>query len=273
VACRMWLTRSPTFLRRATMVFIVGALVTVISGCRGGSSRSDKPALPPLRPLKIGEMYVCPYDFVAYTSPRRVFYPRGHPARPSKTVRPTECFASSRDARAAGYVSAPVPPNSALIGGIYIVPASQSLIKTCRRAQNMLPYPIYCPTRVPSGWHGDVCPVAGCGVFKLIGFFDAPSDYVGSEPNQGHINFWGMPTRDRDTFGGGCPGTAPTRRIQFRGRPASFFNCPEGSSLDSGHVLLEWHEGRFAYGVSAHGVSDVNRQLVLYLARHIEPAR
>lgn len=183
-----------------------------------------------------------------------------------------------RDARAAGYATAPVPSGAVVIGGLHVVRAGRSVAAACRRARGLLRYPIYCPTRLPATWQpAGSCPARsagdrrrGCRVFKLVGYFDAPPEYVGSEPNEGHVNFWAMPTAERLIYGGGCPDASPTRRLRFRGHPGAFSRCPEGSSLDSGHLVLEWSEGAISYGVSAHGFTDVNRRLVVYLATHLK---
>jgi hypothetical protein len=85
------------------------------------------------------------------------------------------------------------------------------------------------------------------------------------------MNIWAMPATERRIFGGDCPGTRPapgTLRVQ--GHVARFVDCPSGSGLDGGHVVLEWRAGAIAYGVSAHGHSEINRRLVLFVAQHLK---
>jgi hypothetical protein len=69
-----------------------------------------------------------------------------------------------------------------------------------------------------------------------------------------------------------CPHAVNTAALNVNGRRAAVIRCPQGSSQDSGHVVLEWHEGRISYGVSAHGLTDVNRRLVMLIALSLKRA-
>ncbi|HVA85441.1 MAG TPA: hypothetical protein VNF73_03870 [Candidatus Saccharimonadales bacterium] len=93
--------------------------------------------------------------------------------------------------------------------------------------------------------------------------------YVGVAPNEGHMNIWSVPYAQQATYGVGCPGTRPAERTVLRGHPAAWLDCPPGSDNDGGHLILEWREGREAYGVSAHGHTAINRRLIMYIAAHL----
>ncbi len=46
--------------------------------------------------------------------------------------------------------------------------------------------------------------------------------------------------------------------------------CGDGSSMNSGHVLLRWTKGGVIYAVSLHGHTSVNRDVELAIALSIE---
>jgi len=46
-------------------------------------------------------------------------------------------------------------------------------------------------------------------------------------------------------------------------------NCPAGSTLDSGHVLLEWSQDTWVYVLSLHSDTRTNRKLLRTMAAHL----
>jgi hypothetical protein len=68
----------------------------------------------------------------------------------------------------------------------------------------------------------------------------------------------------------GCPGGgeqgSPDRLV---GHPGSWWECPDspsGANLNSGHVAFQWRVGGVAYGLSLHGITEINRGLLRQLS-------
>lgn len=159
-----------------------------------------------------------------------------------------------------------------VIGGIHLAPPPPDVTTGCRHAAKLLPFRVLCPTWLPAGWSTDVpiCPTRLClGQFSMTAYFPGPPGYVGDAPRSGHMNVWAIPLGRLTDAGLGCPGAPRAGHVFVAGAKATWFVCPSGSSLDSGHLLLQWVTSRIAYGVSAHGHSVTNRRLVLYVAQHL----
>ena len=69
----------------------------------------------------------------------------------------------------------------------------------------------------------------------------------------------------RDTLTGGT--RTGTTRVGTH--PATFVEFPDGSDVNSGHVVLVWHAGGVTYAVSLHGHTALNERLDLVIARHL----
>jgi hypothetical protein len=76
----------------------------------------------------------------------------------------------------------------------------------------------------------------------------------------GHSGVW-----PADTLAGG----RLLRRVTVRGRPGRYLGFPDGSALNSGHVVLVWRDGGVTYAVSLHGNTPLNERLDMLIARHL----
>jgi hypothetical protein len=247
---------------------LVFALVFVVSvvACRG-SDRDESPDLgsPPLE--LAGGKFVCAEEYAGYGDR---FYPPDHPAIPQQTVRPTRCFSSAGEARRAGYTLARTPRADKLVSGIYLVPSTAALLTGCRRAARRLGFPVPCPRFLPAR-QADAhfcCPCGGEPKFVLTVDFTGPSTYIGMGPygGEGHLVFAGA-RRLLDIRCFGARGRRPVPEIKRR--RAEWLDCPNGSELHSGHVILRWRDDRAAYAVSIHSDTRPNRVLAVVLAKDV----
>jgi hypothetical protein len=87
------------------------------------------------------------------------------------------------------------------------------------------------------------------------------------------MNIWSGPKTLLNKGVLGCPDGKLAGRTTVADRPATWILCPSGSSLDSGHTILQWATKDIVNGVSIHGYSPVNRKLALVLARRLAPAK
>jgi len=87
----------------------------------------------------------------------------------------------------------------------------------------------------------------------LEGAFQGPPGYEGVNGSM-TAHLWIVSTRPEhagDTES--CFEPVPAGRTIVRGSSARWIECPDGSELHSGHVLLRWIEGGVSYAVSLHG--------------------
>jgi hypothetical protein len=148
--------------------------------------------------------------------------------------------------------------------------APRALLRGCSTAARRLKVAIYCPTRVPGHWTvAHVC--AGCnGTFSATGWFPTPAAYVG-QPGEhtGHFTVWAArPRKVREGFVG-CPNGKRARPTRVAGRNAAWVTCPSGSTLDGGHVLLQWSRHGWLYAISLHADTSLNRNLLRRIATTI----
>jgi len=66
-----------------------------------------------------------------------------------------------------------------------------------------------------------------------------------------------------------CTGARAGGTVQVRGHRGQWITCPQGSELNSGHVILVWMQKGVRYGVSLHGDTELNRRLALAIAEHL----
>lgn len=131
---------------------------------------------------------------------------------------------------------------------------------------------------------GETCPLqdAGPGGFKdclelpTVGtrrdiFLYTQNDLV--LPGALHLFIVGIRrTSDLVSYRVGC-GDDPEVRAQgprLSGVSTEWVECPDGSSMNSGHVLLRWERGEVVYAISLHGHTDTNRSVELAIADRIE---
>ncbi len=268
----------------AVFVGVTGAAAAAIS-LSGGSS-------PPVR--LPGGNGLCPplgYPYVADAS-TKLFYPPNYPGL-AKT-RPTGCFASAQDARAAGYTIAPPPAGDSMLGPLYIGPAPIGVTRTCHTAQHLTRQIVYCPGRLPAPWGASNialpnCPSAGCAGSQLAisGSFTAPLAYVGSAAGIGDVAMWMLPTRwvfptspqrSPAYFRAGpiylpavyCAGFRAqlVSHTTFRGHPAAWYrgaHCLNGTTAST----LSWRIGRESYAIAANGPAGLRHRLIEYIAAHL----
>jgi hypothetical protein len=170
-------------------------------------------------------------------------------------------------------LSATRPP---LVGGIRITAPPHDVLAGCRHARAVLRFLIPCPSALPAGWSTAVpmCPNRNCRAqFSVTAYFPGPPGYIGEGVRSGRMNLWALAAARRAEAGLGCPGIRGSGYTTVSGHTATWFACPGGSQLDSGHLLLQWQSHGIDYGVSAHGHSRTNRLLVLYIARHLRLLR
>jgi len=108
--------------------------------------------------------------------------------------------------------------------------------------------------------------------------FEGPAEYAGipasdgSPSNIGHLNIWSSQIGKIDDAGLACQGNERNvGTTEVAGQTAEWIVCPENGipPQDSGHVILEWREGRIVNAVSVHRDSAVNRRLALAIAQHL----
>lgn len=185
----------------------------------------------------------------------------------------------------------PTPSSRIRVAGVLLVPADTALRASCARAAAVGGFAVPCPRlvvehRAPKGEScpdHDMTPLSGgkdCLEDSRAGNPALPSrrdafTYVQNDivlPGALHLFVVGVkedshlaPVRT------GCIGpetTDPGPKLD--GKPTTWVECPEGSAMNSGHVLLRWTRGGVIYGVSLHGHNGVNRQVELAIARNIE---
>src|SRR5437879_5091779 len=189
-----------------------------------------------------GTTFMCPagYGFVAYASG---YYPPTYPSPPPPSARPARCYRSSAEAEAAGYTLAPTPQGDLRIGLVYLVPADETFLATCRAAGPHLGFPVPCPSLVPESTDSVGCDgnCAFDGAFIAEGGFSGPPGYIGANPGIGHLWIMAARTRLNPPFWFTC-GRPPFGSVMIRpGVHGGWINCPQSSEGNhAGHVLLVW---------------------------------
>jgi hypothetical protein len=147
----------------------------------------------------------------------------------------------------------------------------------CRKAAADLGYAVLCPRRLPRTL--DIIPCEGpapeeelwgeyCFDYVLDILFTGPPGYRGpfaANRRVGHLAIWTIgPESDFYPDGlFGCPGGgASGEQGRLLGNAGSWWTCPQGGNLNSGHVAFQWSANDVVYGVSVHGITAVNRGVV-----------
>jgi len=272
----------------AAFIAATGVAAAAIS-LSGGSS-------PPVR--LPGGNGLCPplgFPYVADGS-KKLFYPPNYPGLAK--ARPTGCFASPQDARAAGYALAPPPAGDTTLGELYVGPAPAAVTQRCHAAQRLTHRIVYCPGRLPAPWGASNiglpnCPSAGCSASPLAisGSFTAPLSYVGSVAGIGDVAMWMLPTswvfptspRGGPMYFRAGPIYLPAvycagfraqlvSHTTFRGHPAAWYrgaHCLNGTAAST----LSWRIGRESYAIAANGPSRLRHRLIEYIAAHLVAQR
>lgn len=158
----------------------------------------------------------------------------------------------------------------------------------CHRAADDLGYAVLCPVRLPPRY--DLIPCRGptpknelwgryCFDYVLDSVFKGPRDYHGpfsaTNPRAGHLAIWTIaPTSDMYEGGlFGCPGGGLRKEsARLRGHSGHWWTCraTRAADLNSGHVAFQWFADGVIYGVSVHGITDVNRRIVRELLDNLD---
>jgi hypothetical protein len=157
----------------------------------------------------------------------------------------------------------------------------------CHKAANDLGYAVLCPLKLPSLI--DIVPCRGpapeeelwgkfCFDYVLDMLFNGPPGYQGPFPanrTAGHLALWTIAPSSDMYQGGlfGCPGGGRKQPGRLRGHSGYWWVCPAtggGANLNSGHVAFQWSAGGLIYGLSVHGITDVNREIVRTLVDQLD---
>jgi hypothetical protein len=225
-----------------------------------------------------------------------IYYVRDYAPKPEPPSGKLMCFSSVLDAIAAGLRPAPPPPGGVLTDdAIYLVAADQALHATCVRAAALARFAIPCPGLVPMHRAAVNCPTretapnaggpdclesaAGSSGGRVDAFIYGQSDmvlpdtYVGTAPSESHI--WIIGVRADSTLApprASCATSVPeVPGPEIFDRPSVWLECPDGTSLHSGHTVLRWSGDRedVLYAVSLHGYGPAPRRIALALANAI----
>ena len=273
-----------------------------------GPSASPSTAKLGKPPGRFGSIYLCSLDdpYRAYAHRAYHYYPPNHPLIPDLEERPDRCFASARDAEAAGY-SAALPPNGwREVSGVYLQPQWEfdqdgTLGQACLRAARHLGFAVPCPTVLPNpgpgqdpprcgdltsfGWTArPPCVIQRSFFFEEAGFAIPPgygyagagsprSDLVivafrrgGHENPLEGLNFQCGRARTLQKV---SVDRSLVRRPPIEGR---LLLCPEQESVPplAGHLILTWAENGIVYEVGLYGDTRTNRDLLSAISAGIE---
>ena len=159
----------------------------------------------------------------------------------------------------------------------------------CHKAANDLGYPVLCPQALPP--LVDIVPCRGpapaevlwgryCVDYVLDALFRGPPGYQGPFGNSvGHLALWTVSTSSDFWHGGffGCPGGGQRRKPErIDEHEGYWWSCPAtsgGANLNSGHIGFQWLVGNLVSGMSVHGLTEVNQQMVRELLGRVEEVR
>lgn len=192
----------------------------------------------------------------------RTAYPAGFPDAPAVT--PSRCFRDERGAAEAGFAIAKTPLHVQRVGGLYLVPITESAFQTCVRIADLADHEIPCPGRRPFGGEISGCVtdcVTGGGFLFSLRRIPAPPHWCGTC----------VPDLIVTAAPVGAPEvvTALTRCGPRNGghRQSGTFFCDQvpGASLIQSHAQHTMRRGRhnrIFYAVSVHGRGKAQRALV-----------
>ena len=174
-----------------------------------------------------------------------------------------------------------------IVSGMRLEPAPKWMEGYCHKAANDLGYAVLCPVLLPSRY--DLIPCRGptpknelwgkyCFDYVLDSVFKGPPGYQGpfaANRRAGHLAIWTIaPTSDmyqRGLFG--CPGEGLRQEpARLGGHSGHWWACPatRAADLNSGHVAFQWSAGGVIYGLSVHGITNVNRRIVRELLDQLD---
>jgi hypothetical protein len=174
-----------------------------------------------------------------------------------------------------------------LVADLRLEPVPRWMEGYCHKAADDLGYAVLCPMRLPSRY--DLLPCRGptpknelwgkyCFDYVLDSVFKGPPGYHGpfaANRRAGHLAIWTIAPSSDMYQGGllGCPeGGLRKESARFRGHSGHWWACPATrvADLNSGHVAFQWFATGVVYGVSVHGINDVNRRIVRELLDHLD---
>jgi hypothetical protein len=161
----------------------------------------------------------------------------------------------------------------------------------CHKAADDLGYAVLCPRRLPNLI--DIVPCKGpapreelwgryCYEYVLAALFRGPPGYRGPFGGRrtGHLALWviapGSDFYPRGLFG--CPGEGTRQQAErIAGHDGYWWACPHSATanVNSGHIAFQWTSDEIVYGLSVHGITEQNREIVRELAAQldlVEPA-
>jgi hypothetical protein len=220
----------------------------------------------------------CPGPIPAF-SDTGLFYTPEHPLIPGASREPDQCFTSISAARAAGFTLAPPPRRWRDLGGIYVRPAPQRLVRGCAAAAERLNANLLCPTLSPEPGVALTCsdPAFGrCmkrGAFEAVGGFAVQGvafEGVARAPFGIRVNAGGADNKPRL---GTCEyGRAHRRLVPLRAKRLAVLRTCE--SEDRLSVGLRWSRGGVTYVMAADStvldedlVTSQLRRLIVRLLR------
>jgi hypothetical protein len=174
-----------------------------------------------------------------------------------------------------------------ILAAIKLGPVPRWMEGYCHKAADDLGYAVLCPVWLPPRY--DLIPCRGptpknelwgkyCFDYVLDSVFKGPPDYHGpfaANRRAGHLALWTIaPTSDMYEGGlFGCPGGGLRKEsARLRGHAGHWWTCPwtRAADLNSGHVAFQWLADGVIYGVSVHGVTEVNRQILRELLDNLD---
>jgi hypothetical protein len=278
---RLGSVRTPTLLG----VLVAGALLSALLVAGRWQDRApEQPAARPTAaqaPVSLGPTWTCPLGAPVAGFADRRSYPPGHPAAPPPTVRPVACYQTAAQATAAGYPPAAPPKGTLEVGGVYLVPTGQGLVRRCQQAADGLGFAVPCPGLLPARSPGAVPPAPcdrrfpcqqGAGFVLEEDGFVVPPGYVGvAGQAQGRL----VVAAARRGTGRvaahvvACQGRQqPVATVTVHRTWGRLLRC-SGSGVHYGSVLLRWQERGVVMVVSVLGHTRVQQRLAMSVAAHV----
>lgn len=235
-----------------------------------------------------GKSVLCPVDnpYLADRS-QGLEYPPDYPGPLPTGTRGLGCYATEQDAINAGFRPAPPPAGDTRLGALYLTPPSLPVREACRAASHVMRATVYCPTLLPahlgnpvselgplaSSWRNGIgadCPSRGCSVplLSIWGGFPPPDTWYA--PIQfAALAIWEMTDAQQRNhpFLTGCPDAKLLERTTFDGSHAGWYACNSFAGYSTG---LIWHRGHEVLGISSTGPPVQRRQLIRYIANHLQ---
>lgn len=173
-----------------------------------------------------------------------------------------------------------------VVAGVELVPAEAALRASCSRAAALLGFAVPCPGLLIAhrAAVGEGCPdqhVTHPDCLEDESAQDPPLPaplaaftYVQNDvvlDGAYHLYVVGVRETSRlAPYRTGCIGPEVTQAgPELSGTTSTWVECPDGTAMNSGHVLLRWSRDAVVYAVSLHGHNTVNRSVELAIARNI----